>query len=106
MKLDIYRSSATAAGARLPLVMVIHSGAENAFLEPCIYSKTLSLPRQARDKRTKIEEKGVSCTGGFMQGSKTEATIASEATFLAQHGFVVASINYRLTAAKGLPDVG
>ena len=106
LELDIYRSSATAAGARLPLVMVIHSGAKNAFLEPCIYSKTLSLPRQARDKRTKIEEKGVSCTGGFMQGSKTEATIASEATFLAQHGFVVASINYRLTAAKGLPDVG
>lgn len=44
--------------------------------------------------------------GGFNRGDKTEATVAREATVLAQHGFAAYSINYRLTAAKGLPDVG
>ena len=69
LTLDIYRSNATAAGAQLPLIMIIHGG-------------------------------------GFNRGDKTEATVANEARLLAQHGFVTASINYRLTAAKGLPDVG
>ncbi len=44
--------------------------------------------------------------GGFNRGDKTEATVAREASVLAQHGFAAYSINYRLTAAKGLPDVG
>ena len=44
--------------------------------------------------------------GGFHRGHKTETTIVNEATLLAQHGFAVYSINYRLTAARGLPDVG
>ena len=44
--------------------------------------------------------------GGFHRGHKTETTVVNEATMLAQHGFAAYSINYRLTAARGLPDVG
>ncbi len=44
--------------------------------------------------------------GGFNRGDKTETTVANEASVLAQHGFAAYSINYRLTAARGLPDIG